>query len=1460
MLTRLSVKKPYSVVVAVAIIMLLGIAALVGIRTDLLPDVDYPYAVVTTEYTDASPEEVEATVTKPLEKAIASLGKTKEIHSISTSGKSIVTVEFNSSVDMDFIVAEMREAFEPLKSEWGSSISSPVIRKVNPDTMPVIVASVDVEGEDAAGISKFVNDTLMSYFDGIDGVADLSVQGLVSEQVQITIDPDKLAEINEKIYNAIDGDYAKARAALEATDADLSSASTQLSSDLLNQVASIDSQLRTLNSQLAKAQAAESTSNDQIKKLKDEISELEAQKKALTEKETPTEEDLAELEKVNSDLTQAQMELAAAQSGGNSSSDSISSLRRQISQLESQRNALTAQMSTRESELAKSRSEITSQLSALATDEETAKAEADLKTLITTEMVSSMLAAQNFSSKAGSLAMGNREYDVKVGDKISSVEELENLILFHFDLDGVEDVLLSQVANISLVNDSDKVYSKIDGHDGVLISFMKQSDYSTAEAAKNIWKVFDKVQETYPSVTITPLSDQSVYIDRVSGAVTENLVIGAVLAILVLLLFLRDLRPTLVVGVSIPVSLLFAIALMYFTGVTLNIFSLCGLALGVGMLVDNSIVVMENIYRCRKCGLSRFDAALEGVKQVSSAIVASTLTTICVFLPVVFTNGLSRQLFSDIGLTIAYSLLASLFIAFTLVPAMSAGVLRKMEKRRKDTVSPLKARYTSIMRWVLCHRVFVLVFALMLLVFSGIFAISRGTSFLPQSDSTEMTISLTMKEETTDAALWQTTDNVMSLLRDMDDVKSVGAVSDEGGNVSLSGVSEGGGTILYVVLKDDKDHTCQEIAESIQAQTENLGCDLDISIGSYDLSSLYQEGIRITVSGEDLTTLASVTEDMGDLLLSVEGIENVKSSMDTATPTLKVSVNKAEAMKYGLTVSEVYEFISRSISNSANATTLSQSGTDVIVIDGSAGDLSLADIQNLKMTVTDDNDVTSEVVIGSIATITEEEGAPVIYRNAQARYMTATAEVADGYNVGLVSDEVKELVQGYTPPEGYRVTISGENVAIDDSFHDLYLMLGLSLVLMYLIMVAQFQSLLSPLIIMLIVPLSFTGGFTALLLGGKDISVIALVGFLLLSGIVVNNGIVLVDYIDRLRRSGKPMREAIIEGGCTRARPILMTASTTILAVLTMAFGLGTGAEVIQPMAIVVFGGMLYATVMTLFVVPAIYDLFLRRKTDTVMELAQGSPLDQEDEMKGYHIDKPSEEDTEEEEEDDSKPSAKKSPGFLGSLSAILHREEEEDDDDEEEDDEDDENEESAEDKPRHRFHLPFLNRDDEEEEDEDDEDDEEEDEDESRLRRFFRRLTEDDEDEFEDDDDEDDDDEDDEEDDYALPRFGLFRRLRARKTEDDDDEEYDDDDEEDEDEEEDDASPHFRLFRRLRSLREEDEDDDEEDDEDYYGLKERRRRNHETLIDEETRRRVLQIPTEDNTEISDKADRNNEK
>ena len=1461
----MSVKKPYTVIVAVAIIMILGAAALFGIRTDLLPDVDYPYAVVVTDYEDASPEEVESTVTKPIEKALASVGKVEGIHSVSTQGRSIVTVEFDSSANMDSVVAEMREVFEPLRSEWSSSVSSPMIRKINPDSMPVMVASVDVEGEDAAGISKFVEDTLMTYFDGIDGVADLSVVGLVSEQVQITIDPDKLAKVNEEIFNAIDGDYAKTRAALEATDAELSNASAQRSSTLLNETASIDAQLRTLNQQLAKARAEESSQNSQIKELRDEVSQLESEVAALKEKTELTEEEEEKLSQLESDLTAARSKLAAAESSAGGSSSDIASLNKQISELESRRSALTSQMSSSEAELAKSRSEITKQLSDLADAEETAKAEADLKTLLTTEMVSTMLDAQNFSSTAGSLALGNKEYDVKVGDEISSVEELQNLVLFHFDLDGVDDVLLSDVANVSLVNDSGEIYSKIDGHDGVLISFMKQSDASTSETAKNINETFDRITETYPSVTITPLSDQSVYIDRVSKSVSENLIIGAVLAVLVLLLFLRDLRPTLVVAVSIPVSLLFAVALMYFTGVTLNIFSLSGLALGVGMLVDNSIVVMENIYRCREIGLARHDAAVEGAKQVAAAIVASTLTTICVFLPVVFTDGISRELFADIGLTITYALLASLFVAFTLVPALSSGVLRKMDGHRENGVHPIKEKYTTVLRWVLCHRVFIIFFSLLLLVFSAVFAFARGTSFLPQSDSSEMTLTVTMEEDTRQEVLWQTTDEVVSLLQNIGDVKSVGAVCDDGGTISMSGVSEGNSTTIYVVLNEDKNLSCRELEDLILAQTENLGCHIDISIGSYDLSSLYEDGITITVSGSDLSTLADITSDMGELLLSVEGVENVKSSMDTATPTLRVSVNKTEAMKYGLTVSEVYEFISRSISNSANATTLSQSGTDVIVIDGSAGDLTLADIQNLKMTVTDDDGISSEVVIGSIATISEEEGAPVIYRDDQARYMTATADIADGYNVGLVSEEINELVSGYTPPEGYRIAVSGEESVISGSMKDLLFMMGLALLLMYLIMVAQFQSLLTPMVIMTTVPLAFTGGFLALLVSGRDISVIAVVGFLLLSGIVVNNGIVLVDYVNRLRKSGKTLTEAFTEGCCTRMRPIVMTATTTVLAVITLAFGLGMGAEVVQPMAIVVFGGMLWATVVTLFVTPAVYDLLLRRKADTIAEYAQGYPLNDPEEKISFRMEKRDEavvpvltasaetdvEDKEKEEEEP-KASSEKKPGFLKRLIAGFDKEdddEDEDGDDEDEDgDDEEEYEEEEEESSGFRFFRRFRSDDEEDEEDEDEEDEATE---KPRFRLFHRHPKDETEEESADDDDDDDDEEDDE-----KPRFRFFRRFRNDS--DEEDEEDDDDDEED-DEEDDAVESRFRFRLPFFRRREEDEDEEDEDDDDYYGLKERRRYSDDAhLIDAETRRRVLRIPENDSfTEAKEAMDKN---
>ena len=1380
MLTKLSVQKPYTVIVAVALIIVLGVAALIGIKTDLLPDVDYPYAVVVTEYKDAAPSEVEATVTAPIEQALASVDHVKNVSSVSTAGKSIVEVQFDQNADMDSVVAEMREAFEPLGDDWGDNVGTPSIKKVNPDTMPVIVASVAVKDKDAAATSSFINDHLSKYFNGIDGIADVSSEGMVDQQIQITINKDKLAAVNKTIYDAIAGDYEKARAALAATDTQLDSATTQLSSDLLAKTAAIDTQVRSLNSQIAKAEATVADKEDEKDTLTGEISDLKDEKATLEAKPELTAEEEARLAAIETELTTANSDLSDVQKAVSDAKSKISDLESQISSLESQRSALTSQMNSSETEIAQSKASITKQLSDLDTAEESEKANADLESLITVDMVSSMLSAQNFSSSAGSLALGNKEYNVEVGDKITSVDELKQLVLFHFNVEGVDDVLLSAVADVELVDNSSNVYAKINGEDGVLFSFTKQSDVSTADAAKNVKAVFKTIEHKYSDVQITTLSDQSIYMDRVNRSITENLVIGGVLAVLILLVFLRDVRPTLVVGVSIPASLLFAVVMMYFTGVTINAFSLAGLALGVGMLVDNAIVVMENIYRCRYVGLSRKDAAIEGTRQVGGAIVASTLSTICVFVPVAFTNGLTRELFLDVGLTIAYALLASLFIAFTLIPALSAGLLKKVDRRRTSEKEVIKDRFELILRWVLGHRVFVLLFALLLLVFSVIFAASRGTSFIPKSDGTEMSITVSMQEETTTAALWKTTDDVVSLLRDMDDVKSVGAVADKGGTISLAGVSEGDATTVYVVLKDDKKHTCNEISKKILKETENLGCNLDISIGSYDLSSLYQDGIKVRIYGDDLDTLASLSKDMGDLLLSVDGITNVKDTMDTATPSLKVTVDKNKAMQYGLTVSEVYQFIANAISNSANATTLSGSGTDVIVIDSSSQNIGLADIQNLTMSVTDDAGNVSTVTIGSIAKITEEEGAPVIYRDNQQRYMTASAEIAGDANVGLVSKEVTELISGYDLPAGYSVVVEGENSAIRDALQDLLLVLGLSLLLMYLIMVAEFQSLLMPLIVMITVPLAFTGGFIALLISGKDISVVAIVGFLLLSGVIVNNGIVLVDYINRLKKSGKTLTDAIIEGSRTRLRPIVMTATATMLGVVTLAFGLGMGADLIQPMAIVVLGGMIYATFMTLFIVPALYDLLLRRREDDIAESGLEYYANDEDDGRAYLMEKRGrakngEEDEDDEDEDEEEEEEEKPRRRFGFLSRLKHDDDEEDDEEEEEDDEEEE-------QPRHRWFGFLRRRADEDEEDEEEEDDDKDDDgDEKPRRRWFGRRRDDDMGEDEDDNDDDEDDGDEE----PKPKRGLFARWRRRF-----------DDEEDEDE------------------------DDDAEDEDYYGLK----------------------------------------
>ena len=677
-------------------------------------------------------------------------------------------------------------------------------------------------------------------------------------------------------------------------------------------------------------------------------------------------------------------------------------------------------------------------------------------------------------------------------------------------------------------------------------------------------------------------------------SVLQNLILGGILAILVLALFLRDVKPTVIIAFSIPISVLFAMVLMYFTDITLNIISLSGLALGVGMLVDNSIVVIENIYRLRNQGVPAAKAAVKGATQVAGAIFASTLTTICVFLPIVFTQGISRELFTDMGLTIAYSLLASLVVALTLVPAMGSTMLRKTKEKKHRWFEGFTNGYEKVLRFSLKHKIVVIAGVLALLVFAVFEAVNMGTAFMPEMDSPQMMATMEMPKEATQQEGYEMADEVMSRIGGLDDVETVGAIS---GGMSMSSSSSGSTYSFYILLKENgRTRSNAQMAELITGATQDLDCELSVSASTMDMSALGGSGISLEVKGDDVDTLNDISQDLVEMLSGIEGTTEVTGGITEGDMETRIAVDKNKAMEHGLTVAQVYQEIAAALQTEATATTLTIGSDDlpVIVVKSPEDALTREGLMSHEISVTNQQTGETEAVpLHEIAEAQDAESVSSINRENQVRYMTAGVD--NDHNIGLVSRELEEKLAAYEVPEGYTVEIQGETETLNSAMNDLILMIVLAVVFIYLIMVAQFQSLLSPFIVMFTIPLAFTGGLLALWLTGSPISIIAMLGFLMLAGVVVNNGIVFVDYVNQLRLEGVDKKDALIQTGRTRLRPILMTALTTILAMVTMALGLGDGAEMTQPMAIVTIGGLTYATLLTLLVVPVLYDVFHKR-------------------------------------------------------------------------------------------------------------------------------------------------------------------------------------------------------------------------------------------------------------------------
>ncbi|MCI5485623.1 MAG: efflux RND transporter permease subunit [Clostridiales bacterium] len=1340
---KFSVKKPLTVFVAVIAVLVLGVVSYLRMTPDLLPNMNFPYIMITTTYPGASPEKVEAEVTKPMEQAMSTLEHIKEITSTSNENYSLVLLEFEESVNMDTIGVDIQQKLTSLASSWDEMVGSPYVLKINPSMLPVEVAAVSMDGMDTVELTEFLNDTLMPKLEGITGVARITASGTVEQELHVVLDQQKIDLKNAQIANAINGklddaadELLEKRDELESAQEQIDNARTQLDNskaslssatasaeaelsqqqaelvstkaELQNQVAQLKSsksQMEMILTPLKAIQSAINAALDQMNPLKVELNELYAlrqkandleyreaafyaQVQAVYENPELSDEEkqllvdqlyagpeyaqiqadradlefqlsvrgldlagldarIAELENaianIEATIESTKQQLADLGVEVGLLGSKITELEENIAQMDEaiayleqdvipqldsgmlqlkdasrvlsqQKTSGLLEMSSAMADLAANAAQMDaalaqmdSGLDSIESSRQDALAKADLNDILTMDMISSILKAQSFYMPAGYVTQDGVSYMVSVGEEITDLEVLKNLLLFDPGMDGVDPIRLEDVAIVTLTDNRDESYARLNGEQSIALSFEKQSTYATAGATKNINARFRQLEEQYPGLHFVALMDQGDYIYMIVNNILRSLLLGALFAILILFLFLRDLRPTFITLCAIPISVIFAIVLMYFSGVTINMISLSGLAVAVGMLVDNSVVVIENIHRLRSKGASAIQAAVAGAGQVAGAVTASTLTTVCVFLPIVFVEGITRQLFTDLALTMSYALLASLIVSLTLVPAMASGMLRKKKKEKQDGFfAALLRGYEKIASFSLNHKFLVLALAVAALIVTACLSVARGFTFMPDMDMPSVNVTVTMPEDYDMAQATELADEVLARVSAMDGIETAGAMMSSGGG-SLLGMGGGSGTsleaTLYITLADDKASGAR-MGEKIVRECADLPCEITASSAMMDMSALTGSGITLELYGENMDVLQNAARAAAEALENVEGVQNVSDGLEDAAPALHIQVDRDKAMSQGLTIAQIYMEVSQALSNIQQAHTLVLSGTttDIVVERPMEHRLDVDMLKAHTFETTGTDGETNTVRLTDVAEIEETTSLDAISRKNQRRCLTVTAEVVDGYNVTLITNQAAKAMEALDLGEGVSYAFAGENETIMEAVEQLLLMLLLGVLLVYLVMVAQFQSLKSPFIVMFTIPLAFTGGFLALLLCGMEISVISLVGFIMLTGIIVNNGIVLVDYINQLRADGMARRAAILEAGKTRMRPILMTSITTILGLADMALSRAAGSAIMQPIAVVCIGGLIYATLMTLLVVPCIYDIVNKKELRVVRD------------------------------------------------------------------------------------------------------------------------------------------------------------------------------------------------------------------------------------------------------------------
>ena len=1248
---KYSVKKPFTVLVAVLIVFLMGFVSVTNLRTDLLPDISTPYLMVVTVYPGASPEKVESEVSEVLESALGKVAGVSSVTSTSAENYSIVQLSFSEDTDMDSALVKVSNTLDQNSDSLPDICLTPSIFELSMDMSSMMTVAVGKEGSDIYELSDFLQESVLPELERQQGVSSISTTGLVNKYIQVQLNQDKIDNLNVLLLEQVDAQLAEAKEQLDAAAAQLADGKAQLqeaidtfgdvfASGVMDRVAGMVSdatveirgKVQTLMNAIDNliAFVNEPEIRDALVRAREGLAEI------MDEISVTGLRDIDDLIDVVSKIRDLTDELTVAlqqlqqrldqETGGDGSTagdlidtlqiqqsldvvystmqDVLDSLNR-VPELMDQFESVYAEMTQTQLEAYLQITEAQRQVEEgqklydqykeqFENAKSSAFANADVNKLLTIDVLSQLIYAQNFSMPAGYIDdKDDNSWLLKVGEEYDSIEDLEGALLLH--IDGVADIYLKDVADVVVVDNAASSFTRLNGEQAVVLNIYKSTSASSNAVSNACLAAFKDLEARYDGLNFSVLSNQGNYITVLITSILTSMAVGAALAILILSLFLKDVKPTLVVGISIPLSVLFAVVLMYFTGINLNIMSLAGLSLGIGMLVDNSIVVIENIYRLRARGVAAPRAAVQGTKQIT------------------------RELMLPMCLTIGYCLMASLLVAITVVPASASTILREAKVKPMPWFEKVQARYAASLEWCLDHKLAPLGAVVVLFAFCVWRVTLMGMVMLPNVSSTEISMSVTTPSDMTREESYEMAGQILETAMGLDMVSEVGVTTDTtiygvdvgmlGSTISnlLSTTSTGYGTYAYNIKLEDgaSASDAEKVGAALEEAMTQYDCTSTVTIdGISEISSMLGSGLSVTIYGNDFDTLNDLSNQVIEMVNGTEGFANATTGLGSGDQTIELHIDKDKARAAGLTVGQAYQAIAARLTTSTDSTTISINGeTMTVKVVDDTDPLTVENLMDMTFNTTnyaaDGSQVAEVHTLGEFAEITYGTTPDSITRQDQTRCITVTAQTLDGYNTTVQARQLQDKLDQWQAegglPEGYSVALSGETSNVNDIMGQMAQWLALALPFVYLVMVAQFQSLLSPFIVLFTIPLAFTGGMVGLLALGEQLSLMSLMGFVVLMGTVVNNGILFVDYTNQLRLGGMDRRAALVVTGRTRMRPILMTALTTILGMVMVLFSNDMASQLMSSMAVVIIGGLAYATFMTLYIVPMMYDIFFKR-------------------------------------------------------------------------------------------------------------------------------------------------------------------------------------------------------------------------------------------------------------------------